>query len=480
MTPLHVSRLDVRSRRLLALFLVAVAGVVTTPATALAHAHLRRSAPAAGSTVSSPSAVRLWFTEAPELALTKVTLLDSTGTAVTTAVPEPDPEGTAGVRVRVERALAPGRYTVRWSTAASDGHPSSGSFTFRVAAPAGAMSSVVPADTTRLGDSGAVAARPAPMPAPTLPEISQDTMSVRPMAVVARGVWFAAVVLVIGAVVLRIFVLPRADVLARDASDATMVRVADRAALACALFLAATVVRLYLQSRMMAGQLQSSAPLRILTMDTRWGLVWRMQLGAGVLALLAFLAARRRLAGAWAVAALAGLLIAVGVALGGHAAAAEQLTAFAVADDALHVAGASGWLGGLFWVVAVGMFPLRDVNDEPARRIASLVSSFSPVALWCAGVVALSGIASAWLRLGSISALSTTPYGRLLLVKVALVAAAGGFGFYNWRRLRPLLGSDLATARLRRSATMELVVGGLIVLVTALLVGLPTPVPGVR
>jgi putative copper export protein len=199
-----------------------------------------------------------------------------------------------------------------------------------------------------------------------------------------------------------------------------------------------------------------------------------------LLALVGLLVARRRLPVGWAVTAVAAALIALGAALGGHAGAADQFTSFAVADDALHVLGASGWLGGLFWVVAVGMFPLRDVSDDSTHRIATLVRSFSPVALWCAGLAALSGVVSAWLRIGSVSALATTSYGQVLVLKLALVAAAAGFGFYNWRHLRPALGSDPATARLRRSATRELVVAAAIVLVTAVLVGLPTPVPGMR
>jgi putative copper resistance protein D len=276
-------------------------------------------------------------------------------------------------------------------------------------------------------------------------------------------------------------ILARTDAFDADGRSAAAAYLAGGAMIVCALFLIATVAKLYLQSRVMAGQLSASpTPVHALLMDTGWGRVWRLQFAAGILALFGLVAARRRLHGGWAVAAFAAILIAAGAALSGHAGVAERFRAFAVLDDAVHVVGAAGWLGSLFWVVVMGtIFPL-DAGEGAARRLANLVSAFSPVALWCSALVALSGVASGWLRLGSISALWTSSYGAVLLLKLALVAVAAGIGFYNWRRIRPVLGTDVATARLRRSATMELTVGGAIVLVTAVLVGLPTPVPGVR
>jgi putative copper export protein len=44
--------------------------------------------------------------------------------------------------------------------------------------------------------------------------------------------------------------------------------------------------------------------------------------------------------------------------------------------------------------------------------------------------------------------------------------------------VRPALGDDAGTARLRRSAAAELAVGALVLLATAVLVATPTPVDG--
>ncbi|MEO7964997.1 MAG: hypothetical protein ABIT38_13925, partial [Gemmatimonadaceae bacterium] len=61
-----------------------------------------------------------------------------------------------------------------------------------------------------------------------------------------------------------------------------------------------------------------------------------------------------------------------------------------------------------------------------------------------------------------------------LLVKLAILALVAITGFYNWRYVQPQLGTDLATARLKRSATVELTVALLVLLVTAILVASPT------
>jgi putative copper resistance protein D len=109
------------------------------------------------------------------------------------------------------------------------------------------------------------------------------------------------------------------------------------------------------------------------------------------------------------------------------------------------------------------------------RCTASLVHAFSPAALGFASLVALTGLVSAWLRLGSLSALWGSGYGLVLLLKLALVGALAAVGFHNWRTVRPTLGTDAASTRLERSAKLELGVGLLIIVATAILVATPTP-----
>jgi putative copper export protein len=114
----------------------------------------------------------------------------------------------------------------------------------------------------------------------------------------------------------------------------------------------------------------------------------------------------------------------------------------------------------------------------PERRgpaVAALVNAFSPTALAFAGVTALTGLFAAWLHVGRPAALWETGYGQTLLVKLAVLSLVAGTGAYNWRRVRPALGDDTGTARVRRSAAAELAVGAVVLLVTAVLVATPTP-----
>jgi len=92
-----------------------------------------------------------------------------------------------------------------------------------------------------------------------------------------------------------------------------------------------------------------------------------------------------------------------------------------------------------------------------------------------AGLAALTGVFAAWLHLGFSPALWTSDYGRLLLIKLAILAAVAAIGAYNWRRVKPALDDAGGTKRIQRSATMELGVGVLVVIVTAILVATAPP-----
>src|ERR1700681_804968 len=104
--------------------ILAMAVVMLVPERAWAHAHLKRSDPAAGAQVAEPpQVIRLWFSEQPELSMTLASLKDSVGKAFALSPAEREPSGEMGIAFHVLSALPPGRYTLSWRTAASDGHP---------------------------------------------------------------------------------------------------------------------------------------------------------------------------------------------------------------------------------------------------------------------------------------------------------------------------------------------------------------------
>ena len=103
------------------------------PEQARAHAHLKRSEPAAGSPLAAPPRViRLWFSEQPELSMTFASLKDSAGKAFGLSTAEREESGQMGIAFNVLATLPPGRYSLTWRTAASDGHPSQGKLAFVV------------------------------------------------------------------------------------------------------------------------------------------------------------------------------------------------------------------------------------------------------------------------------------------------------------------------------------------------------------
>ncbi|HEX7243683.1 MAG TPA: CopD family protein, partial [Longimicrobiaceae bacterium] len=178
----------------------------------------------------------------------------------------------------------------------------------------------------------------------------------------------------------------------------------------------------------------------------------------------------------WRVAAAACGVLALATASGGHAAAVEGLRPLALAGGALHVLGAGAWLGALALLLAAGLpAALAAPAGERGAAAAELVRRFSPLALAAAGTAAITGVAAALFHLGAPAELWETAYGRALLVKLALLAAVAAAGLYNWRALTPQLGADGSDRRLRRTAAVELGMGVLVVVVTAVLVALPTP-----
>lgn len=110
----------------------------------------------------------------------------------------------------------------------------------------------------------------------------------------------------------------------------------------------------------------------------------------------------------------------------GHAAGAAGHNA-AIAALGLHLAFVAAWVGGLLTIVL-----LRNRLD--ADRLPVVLARYSTVALICFIVVAVSGYTGAALRIGTWDELGT-PYGVLVLVKVAALIALGLFGAVQRRFL---------------------------------------------
>jgi putative copper export protein len=138
------------------------------------------------------------------------------------------------------------------------------------------------------------------------------------------------------------------------------------------------------------------------------------------------------------------------------------------------------WLGTLFVLVIAGVGTVMRDERAQSRRgamVADMVNGFSPLALTCGILVVLSGLTTAWTHLNPLSSLWTTPYGYALLVKLALVAVVFMLGAWNWKRMRPTLGTEDAATAIKRSSTAELTAAALVLATSAILVSLPSPKP---
>ena len=152
-------------------------------------------------------------------------------------------------------------------------------------------------------------------------------------------------------------------------------------------------------------------------------------------------------------------------ALAGHTTSGSQDVAGP--SMIVHVLAAGAWVGGL---VAVVLF-------VRGGMVATVLPRFSTLALGCWVAIGLSGVVTGWLRLSQPSDLWATDYGRLLLVKLALLGVLGAFGWAHRRRLASrLFAATTAPGRaLLRLAAVEVLVMGATMGVAGALSATPPP-----
>ena len=185
---------------------------------------------------------------------------------------------------------------------------------------------------------------------------------------------------------------------------------------------------------------------------TRWGTLWVLR-AVG----LAVLASRGRIA---VLVAPPWLLLR---SLQGHPGAHGVVPAVI---DWLHLFAAAAWLGGLAQVaLAEGSIPIA---------VAQRVRTVATVSL---AVVVPAGVYGALLHVHTWQMLVDTPYGRTLMLKVALATVLIALGAANHFRHVPAIarGEPGAAARLARTVRVELALAAVVLLCSALLGVLPMP-----
>ena len=443
-----------------------------------AHAIVRDTRPGIDQTVDrSPRRVVMRFNEPVEVAFGAIRVYDTATRRVdrgrTHHVEQADT-----VAVGLEPDLAEGTYTVTWRVVSADGHPIEEAFVFHVGQPGEQPEGIARRLLAGQGGAGDLEAA---------------------AAGVARWLTFASLLVLVGAgAFLALVWLPAAGQARTAEVERRFRRRSVRVVVAAwAGTLVGTVAAYALQGAV-AGDLTLADALSADVLGevarTRFGRVALARLVLLVATALVGLAVVRRLRGApwpgpggdarrlpehWP--AVAGGVLALAVAatpaLAGHAGTTSPVAAN-LAGDTLHVLAAACWMGGLVLLLAAA-FPAARVLPGGHRVgvLAPVVARFSDLALAAVVVLVATGAFRSWVEVRSWRSLGES-YGLVLLAKLVVVVPIIGLGFANNRRLRPRLQratdreGHRALRSLRRNVAAEVVLGTIVVALTALLVNL--------
>jgi copper transport protein len=383
-------------RRLALVVLLAVMALLVPASPAWAHAALLESTPADGALLqAAPAEVVLRYSESVGTSLGAVRVVAPDGSRADTGRVTTRAGGTE-VLAPLREGLGHGTYLLLWRVVSEDSHPVSGASTFSIGFESAVASSV--AEEEGGGPAGN-------------------------LLTASRGVLYAGLVLLVGGLAFLLVVWP----------GGFRVRGVRRVLwTGWGLAAVGSVAGLLLQGPYAAGLPLSEAFDAALLGDvlgTRYGAATAVRLGL-LLAVAGLLLTgpSRRVTAALAVPLFAGLLLTT--SLVGHAGVGD-LVAVALPADAVHLGAVSAWLGGLvLLVVAV-------LRQPAAVELATVLPRWSR---WAAGsvlVLVVTGTFASWREIRELPALTDTAYGRLLLLKTALVAGMlllGAFG-RAWVRL---------------------------------------------
>ncbi len=393
---------------------------------AWAHAALVETIPADGARLEAPPAeVVLRFNE--PVTPTAVRLLDASG-APTALRAAPTADGSE-IRVAVPPDLRAGQYLLSFRVTSLDSHPVGGSLAFSVGAetPAPGPRVAAPAES-----------------APGWPRVTIRALHYFALFTAAGGALFLLLVapfpgqraILVGAAALTALtaivgaglqgaalVGSGADLLDFDAWHAGLASSRGRSAIAAAL-----------------GALAIAGGAAVKGQPSRSGLL-----------------------------AVGAVLTIGSLLLTGHVATAQP-RALATTALAAHVLPAAFWAGSL-----VALFATLRAGPSAGAPVA--LRRFSRIAIVAVLVLALAALAFATIQLGALEDLVDTAYGRLILLKSALLSGLVALAVLNRLRLVPALerGDTRAAGRLRRSIAGEIVLIACVGGVTAVLHQTPPP-----
>lgn len=375
-----------RRRQALVLLGTVLVLLLFSGAPASAHAALRSTDPDDGSVVQrAPRHLTLTFTESVGLLDDSFRVFGPDQRRVHTGEAQHADGRSDTARVGLPGKLAQGTYTVAWRVVSADSHPVSGAFTFSV------------------GKRSATSAQ-----VDTGPDEDPLTGGLYDAA---RYLAYLAAALLVGTVAFALLCRPA------DTSPLRRPLVA-----AWWTLLGSTVVLLMLRAPYETGAGPATAfDLSALerTLTSRPGTAMLARLALLLLTAAFLLRLSRHRDRQEPVTRAVGAALAVALALtwaaAEHASAGIQVPV-AMTSSVLHLVATGVWLGGL---VAL-LLTLRRASVD---ALAEVVPRFSRIAFISVTVLVVTGLYQSWRGLGSLSALTGTSYGRLLLAKLVAVTA---------------------------------------------------------
>jgi len=497
-------RLPVSAPKLVAGLLVGMAFLLATASAASAHVNFVGSTPANVSTVSGPiSTVTLEYSGAADPIANDFAIEDASGGSV--AIASVANDGATKVVVSSKSPLPSGRNKVSWALRGSDGHKMTGTISFTVTAPTPSST----ATTTSAGGASTTVA-----PATTVPSVVEEpaplsqasssgsgTDLAERIATIGRWIVYAAILFVVGGLAYLVWVHrgPRREgrrivyLIRRGALLVMVGAIIEWLAQVAAYgsgglgdlvspsswsdvvssgFAIGTVFRLagaFLVLRFVAIDVVSEDPIDFTSLDDLdiFGELSGSTSGPIDLAArptTSNLSRVRVESGPLAV--VGAVLLIVSEAFIGHTASVEP-RALMVVSDAVHMTAAGIWVAGV-WLLTWTLWQRRRRGVPLDARL--LATKLSLVATWSLVAVGVTGLALAWAILESVSALWTTSFGRILIVKIVIVAVIAAFGLHNRRNLVPALESPGSDVRFLRTIAVEAALFIAVLAVTSLLV----------
>lgn len=165
---------------------------------------------------------------------------------------------------------------------------------------------------------------------------------------------------------------------------------------------------------------------------------------------------------------LGGAIALTGFLLTGHTSAHAARAALAPLLG-VHLLIVAGWFGALVPLLIV-------LRQEATPMAARIVARYSAIAGFLVPLIALAGLSMAWLLTGSLTVLHR-PYGELLMMKLILFSLLMALAAWNKWRLTPALaaGEARAALALQRSISVEIILIGVVLSLTATLTTLYSP-----